>query len=183
MCEGQPYSRGCTGQQQQKKKVKQESQKERERGQNFELPDVWGMISHIRASFSKYWMGNAAKSVTLWVSRQNGLLKTHCCIRPMYNAKWPSWHSVDSTNYVSLPKAQSQGQGHGSVANGLLAIRWWLGRLEVEGSGVILSASLPTRTIGVKAVFFGPLAHHAQNNASLTAYARAVYTPNFSRRN
>ena len=32
------------------------------------------MISRIRASFSKDWMGNAVKSVTLWASRQNGLL-------------------------------------------------------------------------------------------------------------
>ena len=46
----------------------------RERGQNFKLPDVWGMISCIRASYSKDWMGNAVKSVTLWASRQNGLL-------------------------------------------------------------------------------------------------------------
>ena len=45
-----------------------------ERGQNCKLPDAWGMISHVRASFSKDWMGNAAKSVTLWASRQNGLL-------------------------------------------------------------------------------------------------------------
>ena len=36
--------------------------------------DVWGMISYVRASFSKAWMGNAAESVTLWASRQNGLL-------------------------------------------------------------------------------------------------------------
>jgi len=35
------------------------------RGQNCKLPDVWGMISRVRASFSKDWMGNAAKSVTL----------------------------------------------------------------------------------------------------------------------
>ena len=32
------------------------------------------MISRFRASFSKDWMGNAGKSVTLWASRQNGLL-------------------------------------------------------------------------------------------------------------
>ena len=32
-------------------------------------------------------MGNAAKSVTPWASRQNALNDlTHCCIRPMYNA-------------------------------------------------------------------------------------------------
>ena len=36
--------------------------------------NVWGMISHVRASFSKDWMGNAAKSVTLWATRQNSLL-------------------------------------------------------------------------------------------------------------
>ena len=46
----------------------------KKRCQNFKLPDVWDMISHVRASFSKDWMGNAAKSVTLWASRQNGLL-------------------------------------------------------------------------------------------------------------
>ena len=28
---------------------------------------------------------------------------------------------VNSTNYASLPKVRSQGQGHGSVTNGLLA--------------------------------------------------------------
>ena len=38
----------------------------------------------------------------------------------MYNASWPSRHSVDSTNYVSLPEVRSQGQGHGSMANDLL---------------------------------------------------------------
>ena len=49
-------------------------ERERERSQNCQLPDVWGMISNVKASFSKDWMGNAAKSVTLWASRQNGLL-------------------------------------------------------------------------------------------------------------
>ena len=38
----------------------------------------------------------------------------------MYNASWPSWHSVDSTNYAFLPKVRSQGKGRSSVANGLL---------------------------------------------------------------
>ena len=55
-CESQPYCRRCTW------------------GQNCKLPNAWGMISHVRASFSKDWMGNAAKSVTLLASRQNGLL-------------------------------------------------------------------------------------------------------------
>ena len=32
------------------------------------------MISHVRVSFSKDWMGNAVKSVTVWASRQNDLL-------------------------------------------------------------------------------------------------------------
>ena len=63
-CESWPYCRGCTW----PKKIFKEW------GQNCKLPDVWGMISHVRASFSKDWMGNAAKSVTLWASRQNGLL-------------------------------------------------------------------------------------------------------------
>ena len=56
-CESWPYCRGCTWQ----KKFKE---REWERSQ----------ISRVRASFSKDWMGNAAKSVTLWASRQNGLL-------------------------------------------------------------------------------------------------------------
>ena len=49
---------------------KKERERERERGSQ----NVWGMTSHVRASFSKDWMGNAAKSVTLWASTQNGLL-------------------------------------------------------------------------------------------------------------
>ena len=44
---------------------------------------------------------------------------THCYIRPMYNASWPSWQPVDSTNYAFLPEVRSQGQGCGSAANGL----------------------------------------------------------------
>ena len=47
---------------------------ERQRSLNCNLPDVWGTISHVRASLSKDWMGNAAKSATLWAFRQNGLL-------------------------------------------------------------------------------------------------------------
>ena len=67
-CESWPYCRRCTWQ-----KTKKQNW-ERERGQNCKLPDVWGMISHVRASFSKDWMGNAAKSVTQSASRQNSLL-------------------------------------------------------------------------------------------------------------
>ena len=48
--------------------------KDKKRCQNFKLPDVWGMISCVGASFSKDWMRNAAKSVSLWASTQNGLL-------------------------------------------------------------------------------------------------------------
>ena len=43
-----------------------------------------------------------------------------CCILPMYNTSWPSSHSDNSTNNVSLPKVWCQGQGCGSVANSLL---------------------------------------------------------------
>ena len=57
-----------------KKLIKRRTDRDRRRSQKFKLPDVWGMISHVRASFSKDWMGNAAKSVTLWASRQNSLL-------------------------------------------------------------------------------------------------------------
>ena len=38
------------------------------------------------------------------------------------------WHSVDSTNYTSLPEVQSQGQGRGSVANGLLSVTGYCSR-------------------------------------------------------
>ena len=93
----------------------------RERGQNFKLPDVWGMISRIRASFSKDWMGNAVKSVTLWASRQNGLLMpwliVACKTKTKKSTSWPSLHSVHTANYVSVPELQSQGQGRSSVAN------------------------------------------------------------------
>ena len=106
--ESWPYCRGCTWP---KKKFW-------ERSQNCKLPDARGMISHVRASFSKDWMGNAAKSVTLWASRQNGLLMPRLIVA---YASWPSRHSVNSTNYASLPQVWSQGQGRGSVANGLLA--------------------------------------------------------------
>ena len=43
-----------------------------------------------------------------------------CYICPRYNTSRPSLPQVESTNNVSLPKVQSQGQGCGSVANGLL---------------------------------------------------------------
>ena len=56
-CESWPYCRGCTWQ----KKFKE---REWERSQ----------ISRVRASFSKDWIANAATSVTLCASRQNGLL-------------------------------------------------------------------------------------------------------------
>ena len=64
-------------------------------------------------------MGNAAKSVSIQTKRPLNALNL-CYIRPMYNAGWPSWHSVDSTSNASLPDAWSQGQGRGSVTNGLL---------------------------------------------------------------
>ena len=71
---------------------------------------------------------------------------THCCIRPMYNASWPSRHSVDSTNYVSLSEVWSQGQGHGSVANGLLdqprnsqSALWMILLLSTWGSSIPVS--------------------------------------------
>ena len=57
------------------KTKKGERERKRRQSQNFKLPDVWGMISHVRASFSKDWIANAAIALTLWASRQNSLLK------------------------------------------------------------------------------------------------------------
>ena len=107
------------------KKQKQKLNKKK-RSQNVKLPDVlrhdqpcqgyrarieWEML------LSQLPCGHSDKTAF------NAL--THCCIRPMCNARWPSWHSVDSTNYASLPDVRSHGQGHGSVANGLLADDCW----------------------------------------------------------
>ena len=89
----------------------------KKRCQNFKLPDVWDMISHVRASLSKDWMGNAAKSVTLWAPRQNSLLMPRLFVAYALSTMLPD--HPNRTNYVSLPKVQSQGQRHCSMANGL----------------------------------------------------------------
>ena len=67
-------------------------------------------------------MENTAKSVTLWASRQNGLLMPWLIVAytlcPTL-ADHPDTQSIVQ-NYASLPEVRSQGRGRGSVANGLV---------------------------------------------------------------
>ena len=62
-------------------------------------------------------MGNAAKSVTLWAPKQNSLLVAWLIVAYALSTMLPD--HPNRTNYISLAEVQSQGQGHGSMANGL----------------------------------------------------------------
>ena len=74
------------------------------------------LISHDQPCVGALFSTDAVNIQTNWPLNALNL----CCIRPLYSASWPSWHSVNSTNNASLPKGQSHGHGCCSVANGIL---------------------------------------------------------------
>ena len=81
------------------------------------LPDVWAKISFGQDFILNWLNGKCCYPVSIQTKWPFNAL--NLCSYALCNTTWPSWHSVNSTTNASLPEAQSQGKGHGSMANGL----------------------------------------------------------------
>ena len=102
----------------------------------------------------------------LWVKKGNFIYKVPE-IKQLNN-----WGSCFNCVHPSLCQCRFPQCGN----QGLLQIKWWLGRSEVEGSDVLLCASLPTGKRRVKVVLFVPL-HSAPKTVCHLLPMRRLFIP------